>query len=60
MEQEQLINAGGAAVMRAWQRLLQLNLEAWKPEVAEWLHSEAAQPELREFLALVPCSTTLH
>jgi hypothetical protein len=60
MDQEQLIDASGAAVMRAWQQLLQLNLESWKPEVAEWLHSEEAQPELREFLALVPCSMTIH
>ena len=60
MDQDALMNASGAAVMRAWQQLLQLNLESWKPEVAEWLHSEEAQPELREFLALVPCSTTLH
>jgi len=60
MEQEHLLDARGAAVMRAWQQLMQLNLESWKPEVTAWLHSEEAQPELREFLALVPCSTTLH
>lgn len=60
MEQEQLIYANEAAVLRAWQQLLQLNLESWKPEVAAWLHSDEAQAQLREFLALVPCSTTLH
>jgi len=60
MEQEQFIDASGAAVLRAWQQLLKLNLESWRPEVAAWLHSEETQPELREFLALVPCSTTVH
>ena len=47
-------------VLIAYQRLLQLNLESWKPEVADWLHSEAAEPVLKELLASVPCPNTLH
>ena len=48
------------AVLMAWQRLIQLNVESWKPEVAAWLHSAESEPEVKEFLALVPCSTTVH
>ena len=60
MSQQTLIAASGDATLRAYQQLIQLNLESWKPGVAEWLHSEAAEPVLREMLALVPCPTTLH
>ena len=49
-----------AAAMLAYQRLLHLNWESWKPEVAEWLHSEDAAPVLKDLLAAVPCSVTLH
>ncbi len=48
------------AVIQAYQRLIQLNMESWKPEVADWLHSEDAEPVLKELLAIVPCSVTLH
>ena len=48
------------AVIAAYQRLIQLNLESGKPEVTAWLHSSETAPELREFLALVPCSATIH
>ena len=48
------------AVIRAYQRLIQLNMESWKPEVTDWLHSEEAEPELKALLEIVPCSTTIH
>jgi len=43
------------AVIQAYQRLVQLNLELHKPEVAQWLHSEDAEPALKEMLENVPC-----
>jgi hypothetical protein len=49
-----------AASVQAYLRLLELNLGAWKPDVENWLHSEEASPALRELLAFVPCSPTLH
>lgn len=48
------------AVLLAWQRLIRINLDSWKPEVAEWLHSDAAEPVLKELLVMVPCPPTLH
>ena len=48
------------AVIQAFQKLIQLNMESWKPEVADWLHSEDAEPELKELLEMVPCSITIH
>jgi len=44
----------------AYVRLLELNMTSWKPEIAEWLHSEDAEAPLRELLEAVPCSLTLH
>ena len=51
---------GAQAALLAYQRLLQLNWESWKPEVAEWLHSEDAGPVLKDLLIAVPCSATMH
>ncbi len=48
------------AVILAYQRLLQLNLESHKPEVADWLHSEDAEPVLKEMLVNVPCVGRVH
>ena len=48
------------AAVVAYQKLLQLNWQVWKPEVAAWLHSEDAEPVLKELLVAVPCSATLH
>jgi hypothetical protein len=48
------------AVIQAFKRLVQLNLESHKPEVADWLHSEDAEPELKALLEMVPCSPTFH
>lgn len=53
-------NPQAEAMLHAYQKLIQLNLESWKPEVADWLHSEAAAPELRDLLIAVPCSPVLH
>lgn len=63
MENEEpkvLAALGAQASILAYQQLLQLNWESWKPEVAQWLHSEDAEPALRELLAAVPCSRTVH
>ena len=60
-DKTQLVAGFGAqAAVLAYQRLLQLNWESWKPEVAEWLHSEDAEPVLKELLVAVPCSATVH
>ena len=45
---------------RLTRELIQLNMESWKPEVNEWLHSEDAEPVLKELLVIVPCSGTVH
>jgi hypothetical protein len=47
-------------MLQAYRRLIQLNLESWRPEVNDWLHSEEAEPELIKLLTIVPCSITLH
>ena len=49
-----------AVVVRAYFRLIELNLGAWRPQVAQWLHSSAAEESLRELLEHVPCSATIH
>jgi hypothetical protein len=46
--------------IHAYLRLMALNMAAWRPQVAEWLHSEDAEPQLKELLAVVPCSPTIH
>jgi len=48
------------AAVLAYQQLLKLNWDSWKPEVAEWLHSEDAEPVLKELLVAVPCPAVLH
>jgi hypothetical protein len=48
------------AAINAYLRLMELNMASWKPQVAEWLHSDDAAPSLKQLLALVPCSPTLH
>ena len=48
------------AVIQAYQRLVQLNLELHKPEVEQWLHSEEAEPALKEMLVNVPCLGEIH
>jgi len=49
-----------AVALRAYIRLVELNLAAWRPQVAQWLHSSAAEEPLRELLEHVPCSATIH
>ena len=44
----------------AWRQLMALNLQLYKPEVSDWLHSEEAEPVLTQILLNVPCSETLH
>ena len=48
------------AAIQAFQRLIRLNMESWKPEVADWLHSEDAELVLKELLETVPCSGIVH
>jgi hypothetical protein len=48
------------AAIHAYFRLIELNMASWKPQVAEWLHSEDAEDSLKQLLVLVPCSPTLH
>jgi hypothetical protein len=48
------------SIILAYQRLIQLNMESWKPEVADWLHSEDAEPVLKELLAVIPCVGSIH
>ena len=48
------------ASVQAYRQLIELNLQSWKPEVADWLHSEDAGPVLESLLAHVPCSVTMH
>jgi hypothetical protein len=49
-----------AHAIQAYLKLIELNMGSWRPQVAEWLHSEDAAPSLRELLASVPCSPTIH
>jgi hypothetical protein len=49
-----------AVALHAWFKLIELNLAAWRPQVAQWLHSSAAEKPLRELLENVPCSATIH
>ena len=46
--------------LQAYRQLVSLNLQSWRPEVAEWLHSDDAAPQLKQLLAAVPCSSTVH
>lgn len=57
---EQQSNEIPVTVIQAYQRLVQLNLELHKPEVEQWLHSEDAEPALREMLAHLPCLGQIH
>lgn len=46
--------------IQAYLELIDLNMRAWRPEVAEWLHSEAGADALGKLLAIVPCSPSVH
>jgi hypothetical protein len=48
------------AAIQAYLQLIELNLGSWRPQVAEWLHSQEAEAPLKELLIMVPCSPTLH
>jgi hypothetical protein len=45
---------------QAWLELVALNMRLWRPEVADWLHSEAATAPLKQLLAVVPCPPEVH
>ena len=59
-EMEMVTGYAPEAVIQAYRRLIQLNMESGKPGVNDWLHSEEAKPVLEELLAMVPCSGTVH
>ncbi len=48
------------SAIRAYLQLIELSAAAWRPQVAEWLHSPEAEAPLKQLLTLVPCSPTLH
>ena len=49
-----------AASVEAMRQLFELNMQLHKPEVTDWLRSEAAEPVLNQILVNVPCAPTLH
>ena len=49
-----------AVAVHAYFKLIELNMTSWRPQVAEWLHSAAAEEPLRELLTHVPCPATIH
>jgi len=46
--------------LQAWVELLQLNLTLHQPKVEAWLHSEEADPILKELLINVPCPAVIN
>jgi hypothetical protein len=48
------------AAINAYLKLIELNMASWQPHISQWLHSEDAEPSVKQLLALVPCSPTLH
>lgn len=49
-----------AEALQAWYQLMQLNLTSHQPKVNEWLHSEDADPVLKQLLVNVPCVPLVH
>jgi len=49
-----------AEAVNAWYQLMQLNLTSHQPKVVEWLHSEDADPVLKQLLVHVPCAGAVH
>jgi hypothetical protein len=49
-----------AEAIQAWYQLMQLNLTSHRPKVNEWLHSEDADPVLKQLLVYVPCAPSIH
>lgn len=49
-----------AVAVHAYLKLIELNMTSWRPQVAEWLHSADAEEPLKQLLANVPCSATIH
>jgi len=46
--------------LEAWYQLMHLNLTSHQPKVEAWLHSEEADPVLRQLLVNVPCAGLTH
>ncbi len=49
-----------AIATHAYLELVALNMRLWRPEVADWLHSDEAHAPLMQLLTVVPCSPTVH
>jgi len=60
MSMEQTSNQPPTEVINAWYQLMQLNLTSHQPKVMEWLHSEEADPVLKQLLVNVPCAGLIH
>jgi len=60
MNMETIATYSPEAVMLAYRQLVQLNLESYRPEVSDWLHSEDAKPVLKQLLAATPCAGSVH
>jgi len=56
MSMEPTSNQLPVEVVNAWYQLMQLNLTSHQPKVTEWLHSEDADPVLKQLLVNVPCA----
>lgn len=48
------------AAIHAYLELIALNMRSWRPEIAEWLHSDDGAEALARLLAVVPCPPTIH
>ena len=60
MSMETTSNEPPAEVLQAWIQLMQLNLTSHQPKVEAWLHSEDADPVLKQLLVNVPCAGLMH
>jgi hypothetical protein len=60
MNMETNPNEPPAEVLQAWLQLMQLNLTSHQPKVEAWLHSEDADPVLKQLLVNVPCAGLTH
>lgn len=60
MDMETNPNEPPAEVLQAWMQLMQLNLTSHQPKVEAWLHSEDADPVLKQLRVNVPCAGLMH
>jgi hypothetical protein len=53
-------NQPPAEVIQAFYQPMELNLTSHQPKVEAWLHSEDANPVLKQLLINVPCARLMH